>query len=120
MWAILDYFVSGLGLPVVSSEINIEWKYLKSIVTRKIYYFELGTFSHNSYVYNWARGFTDSTRAFDLLARAFNLAALTFGLLSCEFELVTRAFELATRGFELVTRRFEPITRGLEHVTSNS
>ena len=88
-------------------------------MTRKMYRFELGIFSFNSYIYNWTLGFTSSTRAFDLLARAFNLATRTFNVLTRAFELVTCRSEPITRGFELVTRGFELITRALLFLTRN-
>ena len=88
-------------------------------MTRKMYHFELGIFSFNSYIYNWTLGFTSSTRAFDLLARAFNLATRTFNVLTRAFELVTCRSEPITRGFELVTRGFELITRALLFLTRN-
>ena len=69
---------------------------IKLFVAREIQYFELGSFSFNSYIYYLTSGFIASTRAFNLATRAFNLA--------------TRAFSLLTRGIELVTRGFELIT----------
>ena len=77
---------------------------IKIFVAREIQYFELGSFSFNSYVYYLTCGFIASTRAFNLAARAFSLLTHEFELVTREFELVTREFELVTRGFELVTR----------------
>ena len=93
-----------------SSEISTKWKKLKSFVTGKIQYIELGIFSFNSKVYYLTRGFIASTRALNLLTRAFSL-------LTCGFELVTRGFEFATRGFKLVTQGFELATHAVELVT---
>ena len=110
----------------VSSKVNIKWKKLKPFVTRRIWYFELGIFSFNSYVYHLTRSFIASTRAFSLLtrvfnlpARAVNLATRSFSLLTRGFELVTRGLELVTRGLELVIRRFELVTRISTLVTCN-
>ena len=86
---------------------------IKIFVAREIQYFELGSFSFNSYVYYLTCGFIASTRAFNLAARAFSLLTHEFELVTREFELVTREFELVTRGFELVTREFELVTRVL-------
>ena len=93
-----------------SSKINTKWKKLKSFVTRKIQYIELGIFSFNSKVYYLTRGFIASTRALNLLTRAFSF-------LTCGFELVTRGFEFVTRGFKLVTQGFELETRISELAT---
>ena len=65
---------------------------IKIFVTFEIQYFELETFSFNSYVYYLSRDFFASTRAFNLQTRAFNLR--------------TRAFNLRTRAFSLLTRGF--------------
>ena len=70
---------------------------IKLFVAREIQYFELGSFSFNSYVYYLIRGFIASTRACNLLTRDFNLATRTFSLLIHGFELVARRFELVTR-----------------------
>ena len=92
------------------------------------FYYELGIFYFNSYVYCLTRGFIASThvfnlltcafslpnRAFSLTTHAFNLATRAFSVLTCRFKLITRRFYLATCRFELVTRRFVPITRGFE------
>ena len=90
---------------------------IKIFVAHEIQYFEIGTFSFNSYVYYLTRGFIALTRAFNLLTRAFNLSARAFNLATRAFSLLTRGFELVTRGFELVTREFELVTRGFELVT---
>ena len=66
---------------------------IKLFVAREIQYFELGTFSFNSYVYYLTRAFNLPTRAFNLSTHAFNLATRDFSLLTREFELVTRGFE---------------------------
>ena len=79
---------------------------IKLFVTCEIQYFELRTFSFNSYVYYLTRGFIASTRAFNLLTRTFNLP-------NCAFNYATRAFRVPTRGFELVTCEFELVTRVL-------
>ena len=65
---------------------------IKLFVAFEIQYFELRTFSFNSYVYYVIRGFIASTRAFNLLNHAFNLPARAFNL-------PTRAFNLRIRGF---------------------
>ena len=62
---------------------------IKLFVAREIQYFELGSFSFNSYIYYLTSGFIASTRAFNLATRAFSL--------------LTRGIELVTRGFELIT-----------------
>ena len=49
---------------------------IKLFAAREIQYFELWSFSFNSYVYYLTRGFIASTHAFDLLTRAFNLSQL--------------------------------------------
>ena len=102
---------------MLSSEINIKLKKLKSFVTCKIYYFKLGIISFNSYVYYLSRGFIASTRASNLPTCAFNLPTRAFNLATRTFSLLTHRFELVTRGFELVTRRFELVIRGFEIVT---
>ena len=68
-------------------------------MTRTIYYFQLGNFSFNSYIYYLTCGFIASAR--------------TFNLPTCSFNLATHAFSLLIRGFELVTRRFELIIKDL-------
>ena len=62
---------------------------IKLFVAREIQYFELGSFSFNSYIYYLTSGFIASTRAFNLATRAFSL--------------LTRGIELVTHGFELIT-----------------
>ena len=79
---------------------------MKYLLTRRIYYFELGIFSLNSYVYYLTRGFVGSARAFNLL--------------TCVFSLLTRAFNRATSAFSPPTRGFEPLTRVFELVTGIS
>ena len=90
---------------------------IELLVAREIQYFELKTFSFNSYVYYLTRGFSDSTCAFNLLTRAFNLVTRAFSFLTRAFKLVTREFELITRRFELIAREFELVTRGFELIT---
>ena len=84
---------------------------MKLFVTCEIYYFELGIFSFNSYVYYLSRGFIASTRAFNLLTSAFKLPTRAFNLPTCAFNHATHDFSLLTRGSELVTRGFELVTR---------
>ena len=62
---------------------------IKLFVTCEIQYFELRTFSFNSYVYYLTRGFIASAPAFNLLTRAFCVP-------TCAFNLATRAFSLLT------------------------
>ena len=78
----------------------------KLSVAHEIQYFKLGIFSFNSHIYDLARGFIASIRAFNLLTRAFSLPTRTFNLAARAFSFLTRGFELATRVFELVTRGF--------------
>ena len=77
---------------------------IKLFVPREIQYFELGTFSFNSYVYYLTRGFIASTPTFNLPTRAFNLPTRAFNLATRAYNLPIHAFSLLTRGFELVTR----------------
>ena len=112
---------------LLSSKINLKWKKLKTLVTRRIQYFQLGIFSLNSLTHGFiasARTFNLLTHAFNLLTRAFNLpthafnlATRAFSLLTCGFELVSRGFGLVFCGFEFVTHRFELVTRVFELVT---
>ena len=62
---------------------------LKSLVSRKLQYFELGIFSNNSYVYYLTSGFIASTRAFNFATRAFSLLTRGIELVTCGFELIT-------------------------------
>ena len=100
-----------------SSKINTKWKKLKSFVTRKIQYIELGICSFNSKVYHLIRGFIASTRALNLLTRAFSPLTCGFKLVTLGFEFVTHGFKLVTQGSELVTRVIELVTRKFELVT---
>ena len=77
---------------------------IKLFVAREIQYFELWSFSFNSYIYYLTRAFNLQTRAFNLATRAFNLATRAFNFATCAFSLLTHRFELVTRAFELVTR----------------
>ena len=90
---------------------KVKWKKLKSLESRRIWYFELEIFSFNLYVYYLTRGLIASTCAFNLPTRNLNLATRAFSLLTGGFELVTRGFELVIHGFELVTRGFRLVTR---------
>ena len=101
----------------LSNKINVKWKKLKSLVTRRILYFELGIFSFKSYIYYLTRGFIATARAFNLLTRALNLLTHVFNLSTRAFNRATRGFDLVTHGFELVTRGFDLVTRGFELVT---
>ena len=56
---------------------------LKSLVSRKLQYFELGIFSNNSYVYYLTSGFIASTRAFNLTTCAFSLLTRGFEFITC-------------------------------------
>ena len=94
----------------LSKQFAKQWKFF---VALEIQYFELRTFSFNSYVYHVTCGLIASTRAFNLLNRAFNLPTRAFNL-------ATRAFNLGSRGFELITSGSELITCGLELVTRSS
>ena len=69
---------------------------MKLFLVCEIQYFELGSFSFNSYVCYLTLGFIASTRAFNLPTCAFNLPTRSFNL-------VPRAFNLATRAFSLLT-----------------
>ena len=101
----------------LSKQFAKQWKFF---VALEIQYFELRTFSFNSYVYHVTCGLIASTRAFNLLNRAFNLPARAFNLPTRAFNLATRAFNLGSRGFELITSGSELITCGLELVTRSS
>ena len=93
---------------------------IKLFAARKIQYFELGSFSFNSYVYHLTCGFIASTGAFNPLTRAFILPTRAFSLPTRTFNLATRAFRLLTRAFDPLTRGFDFVTRGFELVTRNS
>ena len=90
---------------------KVKWKKLKSLETRRIWYFELEIFSFNLYVYYLTHGLIASTCAFNLLLRAFNLPTRNLNLATRAFSLLTGGFELVTRGFELVIHGFELVTR---------
>ena len=90
---------------------------IKLSVACEIQYFELRIFYFNSYIYYLARGFIDSTRAFNLLTRAFSLPTHAYNLATRAFSFLTRRFKRATRGFILVTRRFELLIQEFKLVT---
>ena len=89
---------------------------IKLFVALAIQYFELRTFSFNSYVYYVTCGFIASTRAFKLLNCAFNLLNRAFNLPTRAFNLATCAFNLRIRGFELITCGLELVTRSSKRV----
>ena len=78
----------GLNSPPVAKQWNSQ--NVTILLTRKMWYFELGIFSFSWYVYCLTRVFLTST-------------------LGCK--LITRAFEPVTCGFELITLGSEVVTR---------
>ena len=94
----------------LNSEIKVKWKKLKSFVSRRICYFELGIFSFYSYVYYLTRDCIASTCDLNLLTRAFDFQLVHLTCTSRFYSVLTREFKFIHRRFELVTCMSELIT----------
>ena len=95
-----------------SNEISIKWKKLKSFVTCKIWYFELQTFSFNSYGYHLTRCFIASTRAFSRLPNSWIWTRNSLILTSNSW-IWTRNSQIWTRNSHIWTRNSQLVTRVL-------